>query len=403
MNDSAANTRGARPTRVGRARLACIVVLTLFSTASSSDTAMNDDAAIPAKIASSFSPAPRYADQFGDYRSPLMFYDGRLVRTAADWQRRRSEILKRWHDIMGPWPPLLERPKMEYLEKNRREGCTQHRVRVEIARDFLVSAILLMPDGEGPFPAAVVTYYDAETGAGLGKELRDFGYQLTRRGFVTLSIGGFQPRRNREEEARIQQLSFEAYGAANCHTALSNLPAVDSSRIGIVGHSYGGKKAMFASCLYDKFACAAWSDGGIVFDEKRANVNYWEPWYLGYEPGSRQRSPGIPSQDNPRTGAYRRLVEQGLDLHELHALMAPRPLLVSGGSEDRAERWPALNHAVAVNKLLGYENRVAMSTRDGHSPTPQSNEQMYLFFEYFLKHRQPDMEEVHSDPASKVD
>ena len=49
--------------------------------------------------------------------------------------------------------------------------------------------------------------------------------------------------------------------------------------------------------------------------------------------------------------------------------MAPRPFLVSGGSEDPPERWRALNHAVAVNKLLGYEDRVAMTNRPGHDPT----------------------------------
>ena len=31
---------------------------------------------------------------------------------------------------------------------------------------------------------------------------------------------------------------------------------LSEARIGIVGHSYGGKWALFASCLYDKFACA---------------------------------------------------------------------------------------------------------------------------------------------------
>lgn len=357
---------------------------------------------IPGKIAPFFHPPPEYADDFGDYRSPLKFYDGRPVKTAADWQARRREILDRWHKIMGPWPPLVEKPKIEYLEKQRRENFTQHRVRVEIAPGIMHPAILLVPDVRmdrihtvpkrpdesghyEQFPAAVVPYYDAETGAGLGKELRDFGYQLTKRGFVTLSIGGFKPQRSRKDESRIQRLSFEAYGAANCHTALSNLPEVDAQRIGIVGHSYGGKKAMFASCLYDKFACAAWSDGGIVFDEKRANVNYWEPWYLGYEAGKQQREKGIPTKDEPRTGAYKMLVAQGLDLHELHALMAPRPFLVSGGSEDEPERWKALNHAIAANKLLGYENRVAMTNRRGHSPTPESNEQIYLFFEHFLK------------------
>jgi hypothetical protein len=79
------------------------------------------------------------------------------------------------------------------------------------------------------------------------------------------------------------------------------------------------------------------------------------------------------------------MMEEGRDLHELHALMAPRPFLVSGGSEDPPERWKALNHAVAVNRLLGYENRVAMTNRKMHSPNVESNEQMYAFFEHFLK------------------
>ena len=69
--------------------------------------------------------------------------------------------------------------------------------------------------------------------------------------------------------------------------------------------------------------------------------------------------------------------------------MAPRPFLVSGGSEDGVKRWAALNHTVAVNRLLGYENRIAMTNRKGHTPTDESNEQMYLFFEHELKPAQP--------------
>jgi hypothetical protein len=65
--------------------------------------------------------------------------------------------------------------------------------------------------------------------------------------------------------------------------------------------------------------------------------------------------------------------------------MAPRPFLVSGGSEDPPERWKALNHVVAVNDLLGYKNRVAMTNRKGHAPTAESNELIYLFFEHVLK------------------
>jgi hypothetical protein len=94
---------------------------------------------------------------------------------------------------------------------------------------------------------------------------------------------------------------------------------------------------------------------------------------------------GVPSRANPRTGPYARLVADGRDLHELHALMAPRPFLVSGGSEDPPERWKALNHAVAVNALLGHTGRVAMTNRPGHLPTAEANEQVYRFFEHVLK------------------
>jgi len=64
--------------------------------------------------------------------------------------------------------------------------------------------------------------------------------------------------------------------------------------------------------------------------------------------------------------------------------MAPRPFLVSGGSEDPPERWRALNHIVAVNTVLGYSNRVAMTNRRTHTPTPESNEQIYAFLQVWL-------------------
>ncbi len=162
------------------------------------------------------------------------------------------------------------------------------------------------------------------------------------------------------------------------------MPQVDPRRIGIIGLSYGGKWSMFASCLHEKFACAVWSDPGIVFNERNENVNYWEPWYLGYDPNV-QRKPGIPSADNLRTGLYKDLVEANDDLVDLHALMAPRPVLVSGGTEDPPRNWIALNHLVAVNELLGQRNRVAMTARPTHVPTPESLELELAFLEYWLK------------------
>jgi acetyl esterase/lipase len=211
---------------------------------------------------------------------------------------------------------------------------------------------------------------------------------------VALCIGGVSGENVRSPDGKngVQPLSYLAYAAANCCNALANMAEVDPKRIGVLGHSFGGKWALFASCLYDKFACAVWVDPGIVWNEKDANANYWEKWYLGYEfdvkkPAGDQRKPGIPSEGNPRTGAYKTLVAEGRDLHELHALMPPRPFLVSGGAQDRPEHWEALNHAIAVNEFLGHSGRVAMTMRDGHTPTTQSNAQVYAFLEHFLKGR----------------
>ena len=63
-----------------------------------------------ARIAPFFHPPAEFAGKFGSYASPLKFYDGRPVRDAAEWPQRRQEILDRWHGLLGPWPPLIERP-----------------------------------------------------------------------------------------------------------------------------------------------------------------------------------------------------------------------------------------------------------------------------------------------------
>jgi hypothetical protein len=138
--------------------------------------------------------------------------------------------------------------------------------------------------------------------------------------------------------------------------------------------------------MYDKFACGVWSDPGVtIFNPKHGGANYWSKGYLGTKPKGAKKS------------AYRQIKEGGHDLHELQALMAPRPFLVSGvqgGPDPKTEhtdkplRWRALNHIVAVNSLLGYTNRVAMTNdRPGHYSTRKAQRQVMAFFEYFLKYK----------------
>lgn len=346
------------------------------------------------KIAPYFSPPAEFTGNYGDYRSPLIFYDGHRVKTKRDWKERRKEIFARWQRLMGEWPPLFKEQRLRVLDSTHREDFMQYRVSLYWTPNERTEGYLLVPDGDRrqKRPAVITVYYEPETAIGKGQPDRDFAYQLTKRGFITLSLGTAEATEAktyalyypRLDSATVEPLSMLACAAANAWHTLANSPLVDSTRIGIIGHSFGGKWAMFASCLYEKFACAVWSDPGIVFEQDHENINYWEPWYLGYHtPPWRKR--GLITPENPAHGLYPQLVRDGYNLQELHALMAPRPFLVSGGAEDPPERWVMLNHSVAVNKLLGFTNRVAMTNREHHSPTKESNEKAFLFFEYFLK------------------
>ena len=353
------------------------------------------------KLAPYFQTPEKYAGDFGHWVSPRIKADGTRVETAEQWPARRLEIETSWRKMLGPTPALLERPRIKLLEQQQRGDIVQHHAHVEIAPgDRYTDAYLLIPPGQGPFPAVLVTFYEPRTSAGLpeqGAHTHDFGWRLAQRGFVTLSIGtpGMieEPQRNvrsllpaEGDRYGCQPLAFLAMVAANANTALRQLPYVDQERIGVVGLSYGGKWAMFASLLDQRFACAVWSDPGIVWGEDNGNINYYEPWYLGYDPKT-TRPAGPPNGERPRTGLYQQLHEAKpqRDLVELHALMAPRPVLVSGGTEDGPDRWRALNHLQELYELLGAPRRVGLTNRSTHVPTPEAMEQTLLFFEHFLQ------------------
>ncbi|MFG0265960.1 MAG: exo-alpha-sialidase [Rhodopirellula sp. JB055] len=340
-------------------------------------------------------PPMNFADKVGSYRSPLIFDDGTQVTKANQWPQRRKEIRSRWESMLGEWPALLSDPQVKIVKSTKMESLTKLTIEFQWTPTQRTTGYLLIPDHDRSksksLPAVLTVYYEPETAIGDGKPHRDFALQLARRGFVTLSIGTTEATQAKTyslyhpsiDDASVQPLSMLGCAAANAWQVLADRPEVDSNRIGIVGHSFGGKWAMFAACLFDRFACGVWSDPGIVFDETMSGVNYWEPWYLGYHPRP-WRKRGLITADNPARGLYPKLVGKGHDLHELHALMAPRPFLVSGGSADPIRRWEALNHSVAINDLLGHDDRVAMTNRPDHSPNADSNSIIYAFFETHL-------------------
>src|SRR5262249_48961996 len=141
-----------------------------------------------AKIAPHFHPPAEFENQYAGRNPLLKYYDGTVVSMPAGWAKRRAEILDYWMRVMGPWPDLLVHPRLEEVKREARENLTQCTVRVEVAAGVMQDGYLLLPAGRPPFPAVFVPYYDPETSVGLKGELRDFAFQLARRGFVALAI-----------------------------------------------------------------------------------------------------------------------------------------------------------------------------------------------------------------------
>jgi hypothetical protein len=54
----------------------------------------------PPELTAFFQPPENYGTDLGAFRSPLVFADGTPVTRAADWPRRRQEILSTWHRRM---------------------------------------------------------------------------------------------------------------------------------------------------------------------------------------------------------------------------------------------------------------------------------------------------------------
>ena len=184
---------------------------------------------------------------------------------------------------------------------------------------------LLVPHRKGRKPAVITLFYEPETAVGLGgKPNRDFALRLAERGFVTLSLGTTQTTRTKTyslyypsvDSATLQPLSASAYAAANAWEALAGFPEVDSTRIGVMGHSYGGKWAMFASCLWEKFACAVWgrSGRGLRRDERGVCQLSGALVSGGYYPPPWEHTWDEQGAVKAR-GAYPSLRRDGHDLH----------------------------------------------------------------------------------------
>jgi hypothetical protein len=305
--------------------------------------------------------------------------DGVAVRTREQWPARRAEILELFRrHVYGRRPGKPARLRFEVVEHqpNAMNGAATLR-RVAVAsehqgRQHRFELILFLPNARaGAVPTFLllnnrpISNTDATRAERSpfwpAEEMIARGY-----GIAALQVGDLAPdnakqftdgvirlfegdaTRSRPADAWAA-LAAWGWGASRALDYFETEPRVDARRVAVVGHSRGGKAALWAGAEDERFALVVSNDsgeGGAAlarrnFGETTARLNASFPFWFN---ANFKRFDG-------------RETEMPVDQHMLLALMAPRALYVASADEDlwadpRGE-FLALAHSSPVYALYG--------------------------------------------------
>ncbi|NML67219.1 acetylxylan esterase [Hymenobacter sp. RP-2-7] len=304
----------------------------------------------------------------------LTLANGQPVRTAADWMRkRRPELLRLYQqNIYGQLPARLPAVRFEVAAtevgalqgKALRRNVVGHidNSRYPAANPRVAFSIFTPPGATQPVPLLVIVWgsvfptptatieqvlakgwgvavFDTgavqqDSGAGLGQ------------GIIGL-VGQGQPRQPTDWGV----LAAWSWGLSRALDFLEKDPAIDGRHIGIEGHSRWGKTALLAGALDPRWAIVWASSAGCMGTslEKR---NFAET--IDIVAGSGEYHWMAPNF--LRYGGH--WPDMPVDAHALLALVAPRPLFVTGGTKgdtwvDPHGEFLACVAASPVYELLG--------------------------------------------------
>jgi dienelactone hydrolase len=265
-------------------------------------------------------------------------------------------------------------PPPAVLERRRRDGYAEVVVRYPGHDGDPVPAFLLLPDGPGPHPGVVAHHQHhsqfhlgkSEVAGRAGDPLQAFGPALARRGVAVLApdaiafedrrrlargtepAAGDGPQHHNEMSYRLvrgELLMTTVLGdAAAALSVLAAHPAVDATRVGVVGHSYGGNTTLFHAALDERVRFAAASGAACTYRRRMTDRTQIE---------LAQIVPGILAL---------------ADIDAVVGLIAPRPLLLVSATED-----PYSADADEIERAAGasYERLRHARYAGGHDVTPE--------------------------------
>lgn len=313
--------------------------------------------------------------------SPLLIdSEGRTIQSRRQWERQREVIRKQWFDVLGTFPETRVPLKTRVLETEELPDFTRQLVQYQVGDGVFTDGYLLTPKNtKGRRPAVVVfhptTPLHAKGVAGLSAEYdreKWNGVQLVERGYVVwcprnyINADGADWKGNaarvmaqQPDWTGMTRMVWDAIRAADF---VESLPNVDRKRIGCLGHSLGGKVALFAMAFDERYRAGVSSEGGIGL-----TFSNWDAvWYLG----PRIREPSF-----------------ALENHQVLALIAPRAfLLLAGESADNDRSWSFIEAALPVYRLCRAEQNLGwFNHRLGHRYSPEARAVAEKFLDVHLK------------------
>jgi len=309
--------------------------------------------------------------------SPLLENGGIEV-----WRKHAGVIRAKWTAILGLPAPVTTPVAARLIRQIHPRNFAGQIYQVETSPGSWEKLCVLRPRNPSgkPLPVVIVPFYDIDLPVGadsggrrMGTASVDaFAYTAAQHGYIAVAVRWFGENDGEYYSEASANLLLNHPGITGLGKWIADsrrmidfietLPDVDRSRIGMFGHSLGGKMTLYAAAFDPRIRAAVSSELGVGLKMS----NYEDYWYLG---------------DRITTAP------PGTDQHELIGLMAPRPFLLIGGDKyDGNESWRYINAARAVYRAYGKPENVGMfNHHTGHTPTEEAVRMAFGWLDHFLQ------------------
>ena len=304
--------------------------------------------------------------------------DGReeTVDTPEAWAARRDELealFQRW--ILGSVPAPPDNLEAKVLAERDEAGVLAREVELRFGPDLEAKlwCECLIPKGAGPFPVFMTQHNH-----------RAWALIAVQRGYLACIYAGSDSRDDTDTFLEAypdhdwSRLTRRAWAASRCIDYLETVPQADTQRVALTGHSRNGKLSLIASALDERIAAVISSSSGAG---GCLPTRYYSEQHFGE--GIENITRVFPDWFHPRwrffVGREDRLP---VDLHELVALSAPRPCLLSIALNDGVESAWAIEQTYRsvkpVYALLGAEDALRILWRPAAHETWPTIIERYL-------------------------